>query len=96
MVTIKEAKAIVARMNAAQELTAFYEREALAEELEAINVQLGDWCGEGTPRADLAEIDHTLGPDYICALENGSILAWGRDRAIGRELIIVNEPLEAA
>lgn len=95
-VTIKEVHAIITRMDAVQELSAFHDREALAEKLGAINEQLGTWCGEGEVREELRETSYAIGPDYICALEDGSILAWGRDRVIGRELYIIDAPEKAS
>lgn len=51
---------------------------------------LGDYMGVGEP-AD-AEQAEALGPDYICALDDGRIVAWGAEIAIapgvsGREII---------
>ena len=66
--------------------------ETLANELATLNEQLGEWHGTGAPREDLQETAELIGPDYICAIDDGSILAWGADRAIGREIVIIDEP----
>jgi hypothetical protein len=94
MITLAQADAIIERMNAVQQLVGFDNKEAREEELRAINEELGQWFGEGQPRADLSETALAIGADYICALADGSILAWGADRAIGREIVIIDEPTD--
>lgn len=55
--------------------------------------ELGYYSGTGTPRVDLSRYSGEIGPDYICALDTGDIVAWcaeytdgfGHD---GRELIV--------
>ena len=93
-VTIAEARAIIERMDAVQDMSAFDEREERGEELRAIDEQLGEWCGEGQAREDLRATADAIGSDYICALEEGSILAWGADRVICRQIVIISEPEE--
>lgn len=71
-------------------------RSALAdtdEEIRAAALEaLGSYMGAGEPAdADQAE---ALGPDYICAMDDGRIVAWGADIVIapgvsGREIIIL-------
>lgn len=59
-----------------------------------LNETLAPWAGTGTADADFAA---SLGPDYICALDDGRILAWGGDAvtvpgAADRKLLIYSEP----
>lgn len=53
--------------------------------------ELGAYMGTGEP-AD-AERAEELGPDYVCAMDDGRIVAWGAEYVIrpsvtGREIIV--------
>lgn len=55
-------------------------------------IELGSWVGTGD-----ADFIDSLGPDYICTLDDGRVVAWGRDITtiqgdVDRELVIYSEP----
>jgi hypothetical protein len=63
--------------------------------LDDLNQVVSEWTGEGRVRDDLAATADGCGPDYICALDDGSFLAWGNeDVAQGRafrHIVIVDQ-----
>ena len=48
---------------------------------------LGQIAGQGTP-ANQAFAE-SIGPDYIAASDDGSILACGKDTPEGREIVVI-------
>ena len=89
--TREQAQAIIARMDALQNPRR-YGYAHPGPELEAINEQLGKWCGANKPsdvREDMRAVADACGPDFICGLSDGSLLAWGGERVIGREIVII-------
>lgn len=64
--------------------------EARADDWDGI-VELEDVAGTGTPASEA--FAQQLGADYICALEDGTIAAWGaeivRDGYTDRELVFI-------
>jgi len=61
----------------------------------AAEEELGSYCGTGTPYDDDAA--EQIGPDYICALDTGEIVAWGGDYVIcpgvdGRKIVVYAPP----
>jgi hypothetical protein len=63
--------------------------------LDDLNQVVSEWTGEGRIRDDLAATADGCGPDYICALDDGSFLAWGNeDVAQGRafrHIVIIDQ-----
>jgi hypothetical protein len=57
-----------------------------ADEAHDALVELGTHCGTGTPLLVLDDLSREIGPDYVCALDTGEIVAWGADFGTHREL----------
>lgn len=60
--------------------------------LDSAMVALSEFSNVGTPASEAYA--EAIGPDYICALEDGTIAAWGGDMLIGagvvaRQLVFV-------
>lgn len=62
-----------------------------AREREAAFDLVSRWAGEGDPRPDLMATAEAIGPDYICALGDGSILSFGEDAPGRRKLVIIDQ-----
>ena len=68
----------------------------VADELSMIDSEtVGQWAGTGRHREGLERTARKIGPDYICALDDGSILAWGAEGLLGRDVVIIDEPTDA-
>lgn len=74
-------------------LQSFIERFASEDDAVRLTAleDFGAYAGTGTPANDAQAED--LGPDYVCALDDGRIVAWGGDFAIkpgvvGREIVV--------
>jgi hypothetical protein len=63
--------------------------------LDDLNQVVSQWAGEGRIRDDLAATADGCGPDYICALDDGSFLAWGNEDVVQgrpfRHIVIVGQ-----
>lgn len=53
-------------------------------------LKLGGHTGEGFPASEAYA--EALGGDYICALEDGTIVAWGADHADGGCEVVTIDP----
>ena len=58
----------------------YVDSQTLDDALADWEAELGQFAGSGTP-SDEAKADE-LSTDYICALDDGSIVAWGAEHPI--------------
>jgi hypothetical protein len=57
-----------------------YDAETYPADVEVALGRLGAVVGTGDPSFSMAETIQELGSDYICAVSDGSVMAWGEER----------------